>query len=269
MQLLTILQQVLKTSASSLHDLDMPYLKAEHAHICFRLQSHTCTEEAVVLGNIPAFVLPFLWKLHCHKLCSFLLLSLFLQGQPEGLLVSTSMVTQSVTLNLCCGQFSCSCFETLAGKVSGLSAPAFYWAPCPPSWRSALESLAFMVAEKSLKTQNLTIFLSVTHDFLTWRAHTIASFQLPFVSLHAAAPADVLGGVPALIHPKSSFCVCKSQHPLAQVSLFPTGGCRGSAWWGYMCIISCPFVQTSLSTSHFSKVAQLFPCAPSTEHFSK
>lgn len=26
------------------------------------------------------------------------------------------------------------------------------------------------------------------------------------------------------MHPKSSFCVCKSQHPRAQVSLFPTGG---------------------------------------------
>lgn len=242
-------------------------------------QSRTCTH--LVLGCTHTSVQRKLWccatslhwcchscgRLHCHKLCSFLLLSLFLQGQPEGLLVSTSMVTQSMTLNLRCGQFSCSCFQTLAGKVSGLSTPAFYCAPCPPSWRPALETLAFMVAEKSLKTQNLTVFLSVTHDFLPWRAHTIASFQLPFVSLHAAAPADVQGGVPALIHPKSSFCVCKSQHPLAQVSLFPTGGCRGSAWWGYMCISSCPFEQTSLWTSHFSKIAQLFPCAPSTEHF--
>lgn len=71
------------------------------------------------------------------------------------------------------------------------------------------------------------------------------------------------------LHPKSSFCVCKSQHPLAQVSLFPSGGCRGSAWWGYMCISSCPFEHTSLWVSHFSKVAQLFPCVPSTEHFLK
>lgn len=136
----------------------MPYLKAEHAHTCFKLHSHTCTEEAVVLCNIPALVLPFLWELHCHRLCSFLLLSLFLQGQPKGLLVSTSMVIQSMTLNLCCGQLSCSCFETLEGKVSELSAPAFCWVACPLSWRSALETLAFMVAEKSLKTQNLTVF---------------------------------------------------------------------------------------------------------------
>lgn len=133
---------------------------------------------------------------------------------------------------------------------------------CP--WNSGLHGCR----EKPQNT-SLTVFLSVTHDILPWRAHTIASFQLPFVSLHAAAPADVQGGVPALVHPKSSFCVCKSQHPLAQVSLFPTGGCRGSAWWGYMCISSCPFEQTSLWTSHFSKVAQLFPCVPSTEHFLK
>lgn len=134
--------------------------------LVFRLRTHTCTEEAVVLCNIPALVLPFLWELQRHKLCSFLLHSLFLQGQPEGLLVSTSVVTQSMTLNLCCGHFSCSSIETLGGKVSGLSAPAFCWAPCPLSWRSALETLAFLVAEKSLKTWNLTVFLSVTHDFL-------------------------------------------------------------------------------------------------------
>lgn len=134
----------------------MPYLKAEHAHTCF--YSHTCTEEAVVLCNIPAFVLPFLWELHRHTLCNLLLLSLFLQGQPEGLLVSTPVVIQSMTLSLCCGQFSCNCFETLEGKVSGLSAPGFCWVPCPLSWRSALETLAFMVAEKSLKTHNLTVF---------------------------------------------------------------------------------------------------------------
>ena len=111
---------------------------------------------------------------------------------------------------------------------------------------AVLETLAFLVAEKSLETWNLTVFWSVTHDFLPRRAHTIASFQLPFVSLHAAAPADVQGGVLALMHPKSSFCVCKSQHPRAQVSLFPTGGCRGSAWQGHTCISSCPFGQASL-----------------------
>lgn len=133
---------------------------------------------------------------------------------------------------------------------------------CP--WNSGLHGCR----EKPENTQSYSI-LSVTHDFLSWRAHTIASFWLPFVSLHAAAPADVQGGVPALIHPKSSFCVCKSQHPLAQVSLFPTGGCRGSAWWGYMCTSSCPFEQISLWTSHFSQEAQLFPCVPSTELFLK
>lgn len=51
-----------------------------------------------------------------------------------------------------------------------------------------LETLVFLAAEKkkkSLKTQNLTTFWSVTHDFLLWRVHAIAFFQLPFVSLHA------------------------------------------------------------------------------------
>lgn len=202
--------------------------------------------------NIPALVLPSWWELHHHKLCSSLLHSLFLKGQREGLLVYTSMVTQSVTVlwQICAvGSSVAAVSRHFGGKVSGLSASTFCWAHSPLSWRllpAVLEILAFLVSEKNQKIWNLTVFWSVTHDFLPWWAHTIAFFQLPFVSLHVAAPADVQGGVLVLMHPKSSFCVCKSQHPRAQVSLFPTGECRGSAWQGHMCTSSCPFGQTSL-----------------------
>ena len=101
------------------------------AHI-FRLHfAHVRMKEAVLMRDIPALGLPFLWELRRHKLCSSLLHSLFLQGQQEGLLVYTSTVTQSVTPNLCSGQFSCSCFETFGGKVSGLSAPTLCWVHSP------------------------------------------------------------------------------------------------------------------------------------------
>lgn len=93
---------------------------------------------------------------------------LFLQGQQKDVLVYISMVTQSVIPNLCCGQFSCSCFEILGGKDSGLSAPMLCWAHSPLSWKllpAVLETLAFLVAEKSLKTWNLTVFWRVTHEF--------------------------------------------------------------------------------------------------------
>lgn len=132
-----------------------------YTHI-FRLRfARTCMKKAVLMCNIPALVLPFLWELHCHKLCRSLLHSSFSQGQQECLLVHILTVIQSVIPNLHCGQFSCSCVGTLGRKVSELSAPVFCQAHSPLPQRllpAVLETLAFLVAEKSLKTWNLTVF---------------------------------------------------------------------------------------------------------------
>lgn len=139
---------------------------------------------------------------------------------------------------------SCSCFETLRGEVSGFSlcqahSPLTEVITCHP-WNSGLpgnrEKLENMQSYSILKSDSWLFTMKGTH-------YCLLSTSL---CLFACSRTCRCLGRGAYMHPKSSFCVCKSQHPHAQVSLFPAGGYRGSAWQGHMCISSCPFGQSSL-----------------------
>lgn len=203
-------------------------------------------KEAVLTCGIPVLVLPFLWESCRHKLCSPVLCCPPWQRQTtRGSLDlhfncdtgrDAESVLWAVELQLCWDiwgeSFRVANSRALLGSQSLFLKVII----------SLLEILIFLAAEKKPQNTESDNILRCDSWLFTMKStcYCLLSTSLCLFAC-SRAPADGQGGVLALMHPKSSFCICKSQHPLAQVSVFPAGGHRGSAWQGCMCISNCPF----------------------------